>query len=395
MFRPWKKSRVLTALGAVATILLFACHVRGRSPHLFFAWLAQSFLHGRLDIAPDVGGTVGFLDMTLRHGAYYLPLGPFPALPLLPLVALFGAQPALTSALHVALAFVVAVLAYRLARRYGLDALTSAWLTAAFCVGSVAIGVLFLDGPWYYAQTLSLAVIFAALLEYKGRDRPAVIGMWMALAVMTRLPAGVGLLFFAAMTIVSRKSWRDKARRLLALAAPLAAAAAILCLYNAVRFGSPFDNGYVDSIMNPDSRAARDRAVYGIFNPAYFRRDAWYYFFQGFSRRGGRFVVDVEGLSFFIVAPSFLFVAAARRITSEWAAGIATFAAALAVFLTYYGTGGLQFGPRYLNDAMPFLFVALLLAVKERGLSIRYRSLIAASAALNIVLFYDFARMYW
>ncbi|HSD12218.1 MAG TPA: hypothetical protein VLC10_01555, partial [Patescibacteria group bacterium] len=138
-------------IAAAAVLELIVLHVRMRSPHLFFVWLAQSFLHGRLDIAADSAASVGYLDLTMRQGMFFLPLGPFPAVVLAPLVALYGTTLSLTSALHVALAFVAAWLAYRLARAYGLDRPSATWLALAFCLGSTAFGVLFLEGPWYFA----------------------------------------------------------------------------------------------------------------------------------------------------------------------------------------------------------------------------------------------------
>ncbi|HSD12563.1 MAG TPA: hypothetical protein VLC10_03315, partial [Patescibacteria group bacterium] len=185
-------------------------------------------------------------------------------------------------------------------------------------------------------------------------------------------------------------------RRLAALTAPLAVAAFLLGWYDVARYGSLFDTGYADSLMNEVSRAALDRAAYGLFSAHYIARNVWYYFIQGFSFAKGSALVDKEGWSFLLAAPAFLPaflpLLVPKRHSVEWAAGTLTFTATIAFFLTYYATGGLQFGPRYLNDALPFLYVSLLLLVQARGLARWHRWVIAGSAACNLLLFADFAR---
>ncbi|MGI8610342.1 MAG: hypothetical protein ACR2MY_14155 [Candidatus Dormibacteria bacterium] len=64
--------------------LLMALRLHGVSAAAY-SNMAVAFLHGRLDVAPDVH------DVAVFGGRGYYPLGPAPAALVLPLVAAFGA----------------------------------------------------------------------------------------------------------------------------------------------------------------------------------------------------------------------------------------------------------------------------------------------------------------
>ncbi len=70
-----------------------------------FVFLAKSFLEGKLYLTEIPYGNLG--DLSLYNNHYYWPLGPFPAIILLPFVAIFG-----TNFLQIFLQFPLNILNY-------------------------------------------------------------------------------------------------------------------------------------------------------------------------------------------------------------------------------------------------------------------------------------------
>lgn len=352
-----------------------------------FVWLAGSFLAGRLDLPRGPVDAYSLMDVTVRGGAYYWPLGPLPAVVLAPLVALFGEAARLPAVLQLWLATAMAALSYALARRTGASAVDAAWMAVAFCAGSVAFGTLAMHGPWQVGHALVLALSLVALIEHRGKDRPEAIGALIGLALASRLTAVVMLAYFGFETLFRTESLKRRFARLLRMAAPVTLVLVLLGAYNAARFGSPFDNGYVDSHLTVG--ALDERRERGLFSPENVSRNAWYYFLALPSVKDGRPTVDHEGMSFFAVSPIFLLAflppSGDRR---RWLAGMLAFVAALVIFLPYYTTGFRQFGPRYLNDVLPALYLLLLGRFAVRAPGRGTKIVIAVSAVVNVLLFW-------
>jgi hypothetical protein len=380
----------LLAVAASGAWTVLHCNTRYPTMDLQYVWQAWSFLHGRLDLAKATVDAYSLMDVTVRGGKYYWPLGPLPSVLLMPFVLAFGQTARAQATLQVLLAAAVAALAYGVARRGGASRHDAAWLACAFCLGSVAIGVLAVDGPWQVAHAIVLVALLAAIHEWQGKKRPLVMGALVAAAIATRLTAGAGALFFVIALVRERGTGREGLRALATFLLPLALVALLLGAFNAARFGSPFDNGYADSTLTVGDAVWSRRAEHGLFSFANVPRNAWYYFvaLPAFGRAGVG--VDPQGLSFFLLSPAFLYAATRPKKDATWAAVGVVCAAALAAFMPYYTTGYVQFGPRYLNDVLPFLYLLLVDAVREERLRAPMKSLIAASAALNILLFAAF-----
>jgi hypothetical protein len=125
------------------------------------------------------------------------------------------------------------------------------------------------------------------------------------------------------------------------------------------------------------------RASGGLFSLANVPHNAFSYFLKVPSRiedwRTGE-----GGFSFFILSPLFLLALIPRRESRrEWLAVMATVMAQLALFMTYYCAGAAQFGPRFMTEVLPFLFVALLLAIKPTAWMPRLKPLIFISVLVN------------
>lgn len=379
------KRKYVAWLCIPAFFVLLVFHPVFPSPDRFFDWQAKSFLAGRLDIARSDAAKSNFVDMTLHDGRLYLPLGPLPSLLITPFIAL-GTDLPVDAWLHVVLGIAAAVLSYRVARRFGLDREPATWMAAAFTFTSSAVGVIFLDGPWYFAHVIVLILGLLAVLEHKGKDRPLVIGSLLALVMATRLTAAAGIVFFVVLTAYAKIPPRSKLRRIALMAVPMLIVGLGLGWFNAARFGSPFENGYGAQIGVYGTRAAKEKAIYGMFDFHYVANNVRYYFFQGPVFRDGRIVASIGGLGLLFVAPIFLLVLSGDPKDREWLAGMAVTAIVLSIFLCYYGTGASQFGPRFINDALPFLYVALLRTVRKADLGWWKRWLIFGGACANLAL---------
>jgi len=378
---------LILALAAAAAFSWLALNNSTRiSNARAYAWQARSFLEGRLDIPSERVRELDGVDFVTKGNRVYWPLGPLPSLLLVPLVAVAG-DAAAQAVFQVAMAACILFLAFRLAGRAGFGALDSGWLSFGLLFSSVLFGAAMLNGPWYLANTISVALALAALNEYLGRRRAWLIGLAVALAFATRLTAGfLAAVFFGwTMLFAAGAGRRAKLTALAKFAAPIAVVLLGLGLFNYARFGSVWDTGYHDSFLGPSpALERRDRA--GLFSPSYIADNVYNYFLRLPEMRDGRPVANPIGLSFFLVSPIFLWLFAAGRRTPHLAAVSITAAAGLAIFLSYYATGFWQFGPRYLCDMLPFLFLLLLATFKKRGLGRLPKAVIAGSAAFNIYL---------
>ncbi len=378
------------ALGAVAflvaSVILFF-NLSFTTSDSQFLWLADAFLHGSLALPRGPVDAYSLMDVTVRGGQYFWPLGPLPAILLMPFAALFGQAQWSIAVLQLALAAAIVSAAFALARRHGLSARDAAWSVLALCGGSVAVGALALHGPWQLGHAVVLAAVLAALLEQRGKDRPEMVGALAGLALASRLTAVVALAYFGVETLLRPVTMKERLTRLARMAAPIVVVLALLGAYNVARFGSPFDNGYADSHL--DVPALAERRSHGLFSLRNVGRNAWYYFLAPPSSGEGWRVVDPEGISFFVVSPAFLFAflppKSGRR---KWLAGMAAFVAAMCVFLPYYTTGFRQFGPRYLNDVLPFLYLLLLDRFARAGVGDGMKAVIAVSCVTNAAFFF-------
>lgn len=352
-----------------------------------YAWLADSFLHGRMDIDPVFleSGTTA-IDTVVRDGKYYWPLGPLPAVLLMPLAALFGPEGQLQAAAQVSAVILAWIAAYALVRKSGFGGADAAWLTVAFAFGSMFIGVAMYPLPWYLANVIAVLASLAALIESRGRNRPELIGILIAAAFATRLTAGaVGAAYFFVRELLAAGPFRARLVRIARFASPVALALIALGWYDAARFGSPFDNGYRDSLLNPGGLAV-DRERHGIFSLTYVGRNVRQYFLAPPRIIDGFPVPDKHGYSAVLMAPAFLWIFAAKRRMPDLVPVAAATALALAIFMPFYSGGASQFGPRYLNDVLPYWFILLLAVFRERGLGRAPKAVIALSAAANLAL---------
>jgi hypothetical protein len=352
------------------------------TPFNHFALLAESWLHGRLDLLEPPPHRN---DFAFYAGKHYVVFPPFPALLILPLVALEGSARAVRDgAFFLALAGVgpaVLFLALEKLRRLGLSLRTereNLALALLFAFGTVYFFTAVQGTVWFAAHVVGVALAAFYLLYALGADRPFVAGVVLGLAFATRpsiayaaplfvleairaaAPAGAPSPLQQPMRYLRSLDSRALALRVAGFALPLAAIAAVLLIQNAVRFGDPFEFGYRYLTI-----AWRERIEkWGLFSYHYFPRNLAVLIASLPWRPldgAAPFLINYHGLALWFTTPLYLTLLWPKRRPSVHAAlWIAAIAAALPS-LFYQNTGWVQFGQRFSNDYSIFLFALLAL----------------------------------
>jgi hypothetical protein len=368
----------------VAGVLAFAVyHVSfpGPTPFDHYVRLAQSFLQGRVDFIDPPR----YLEVTTYRGRSYMMPPPFPAIVMLPYVALAG--PAANQSL---VSHTVGALAAALLLLLGARLLPARreylWLGALAAFGTILWYLSAVGSSWFLSHAVVSVALTLGILETLGRGRPALIGAALAAAYWTRLPTILTLAFFLPATA---RRWapggtlrwrRIDLAYLIWMAAPVAVAIALNGAYNWVRFGTIAD---VAAAVRP-----------GIFEEAWFTRGLfhWSYIPRHLHILFAKLpvvldhppylLVPLTGLAIWITTPAFVFALRAppgRETVAAWA-GITAVAA---MDFTFGNPGVLQFGYRFATDFYPLLFLLTVRGMRGRVPFVA-KALIAAGMAVNL-----------
>ncbi len=229
------------------------------APH--FVYLAESLLHGRLDLlhVPDPP-----YDLTLFAGRWYVSFPLLPALLMLPLVAARGL--ALSDvAFSVVLGAANVALFYALLSRAGNDDSNSkTWLCVLMGLGTPLWYCAALGSVWYTAHVAAITCLCLYALEATGRNRPLVAGFWLGLGFLARPPVLFAFPLCLTLILGHTRDLRQRIRLLLTFALGMAPALLGQAAYNWARFGSPLEFGY--RWMNSPGSLLERQATWGQFS---------------------------------------------------------------------------------------------------------------------------------
>jgi hypothetical protein len=143
--------------------------------------LAESFLSGRLHLLVELPEHLH--DTAFYAGRYYWPLGPFPAVLLMPFVLAcrWTGIEFYQAYASVPLSLWTSWLIFRLASRCGRSKVEGAWLALAFCGASSYPSVAAISMSWPFAQVVAIHLLFLALHEWLGRRWWLLIGLLLGL----------------------------------------------------------------------------------------------------------------------------------------------------------------------------------------------------------------------
>lgn len=364
----------LAGLGALILVLIAA---HGRSTNYNnYLWLAESFLHGQVNLWHWPGPNT--VDAVTFNGKNFIIEGPFPALLMMPLVAIFG-ENANQTLLAAALCAVAVTVGWELVARIVPDRKTTFWLMLFFFAGTDLWWCSELGDVWFIAHTAAVCCTMLALLELTGPRRPWLIAIYAALAVESRFTMVMALPFYAwvlykdihplelampenAKIVAMTKSLRTY---LLALAPFFVVAVA----YNVARWGTLQDQGYTlfyhqDSWGHPTGSP---------FSLGYFPYQVYSYFMQAPLLAEWRqssiwpiFNIDPHGIALTFTSPALILAFLAkiprRMVVALWV----TVALVAGPNFIYYLNGWYQFGMRHALDFEPFMLLLMAYAVRDR-----------------------------
>ncbi len=352
----------------------------------YFNYLADAFLHGQfhLRLLPEVTHDLVYFD-----GHYYLYWPPFPAVALMPFVAIFGVGFSDIFFTLVIASVNVALVAQllRLASVRGvirLNKLQRGLLVLFFAFGTVHITQAPFGRVWALGQLVGfacLALAYLAALRFTGWPAFLLTGLAVAAAAATRnnlVFAGLWPAYY-----LLRKhwtySWGVRLRLTLIGILPLAAVVAALFAYNSLRFGSIFDVGLAYHQMS--STFKDDFQRYGAFNLHYLPIN---FFYQYIAYPLPPDKNTAMGGSLFLLSPVFFGVFASFKTKYLHWSSLVLLVSILLVnipILLLMGTGWIQFGPRYTLDfTIPLL---LLTALGIRHWSTRILTLLIAISVVQ------------
>jgi hypothetical protein len=348
-----------------------------------FFYLADAFLHGRTWLPAPLGPN----DVIPIDGRSYVPFAPFPAIALMPVVALIGPVTAdqLESGINALLAGACVGMCWWLLRRVGVKRQSDTlWLTALFGFSTQILWVTTRGGVWHTGQLIATILTFACLIEFFGGRRAWLIGLCAGAAFLTRAPLAFAIPVYAVWlawprdrpfsstvtgetgAYIARARGAIPWRSWIELGVAVAPSIAFFFAYNQIRFGSPLESGYGLATL-PDW-LERQRDV-GLFSIRHIPMNIDYFLLHlprpmptwPFLRPDGL------GMSVLLTSPGLMFAFRADwRRPHPWFLAAATILVLIPTLL-YYGGGWLQYGYRYFLDSVPFVMGLCGLAAVARG----------------------------
>lgn len=330
-----------------------------------FINLASSFLQGKLYFPSDT------FDSAINNGHYYWPLGPFPAVLLMPFVYIFGnlmKQGYLLFFLNILNAFLL----FRIAKKLTDNFTNSVAISFAVLFSTAYLGVALIPWSWYYAQVVGFSLILLALEAYFFHRSWLIIGIFIALAYTTRVSLIFTAVFFILNLLYSDLSKRIKFKKLTILLIPIITSIIVLGFYNHARFGNPMETGY--SIQQWNGGPIVANRTLGLWSLIHIPRNLYSMFLKmpepifipGTETMQFPYLkVDGSGISILFTSPIFIWI-----LFSNWkqlkvkSAAIASLVIIFALSGSF-SNGSWQSGYRFAIDYYPMLFVILIHSFKK------------------------------
>ena len=350
-----------------------------------FIELASSFLQGKLYFSSAT------FDTALHNGHYYWPLGPFPAILLMPFVYLFGNAMRQGYLLFILSLFNLFLL-FRIAKYFFNNFTNSLIISFAILFSTVYLGIALTPSSWSLGQILGFTLILLTLEAYFFKRSWLLIGIYLALAFATRVSLISTSVFFILILLSSKLSREIKFKNFILLISPIILSIVIIGWYNYARFGNVFETGYsLQPLVWGWSK--EDFQLWSIKNfPTHLYTlflkmpDAIYVPESKTNIMRFPYIrVDGSGLSIFFTSTIFVWI-----LFSRWKIPIVKFAAITCLVAIFaisgsFTTGGWHYGYRYAIDFYPMLFIILLHSFKK---NVSYKFLVVALVGFLINLYF-------
>jgi hypothetical protein len=412
-------------LYVVCTAVFAAVAGMGRlsdhSPYNHYALLADAWLHGRQDLAGGAPFYTGNNDFAVFDGKTYVSFPPFPAVLMIPLVAIAGHVENFRDGQFVILlaglapAFLFLVLEkLRRTGRSKRSEMDSVFLAGAMAFGTVYFFTAVEGTVWFAALVVNTALMGLYALFALDAEQPVLAGAMLGLIFATRVTPILAAPLFAleAIRVSSRDglpadgtfverlraTWARLDRRALLsryvrFALPILVVLAACSWTNYTRFHSWSPSDFGHEYLSVAWRGRMEK--WGIVSYHYLAKNlgclltllpwlppantrvAW----SGLAG-AAPFQVNEHGLALWFTTPIFVWLLWPR--SRGWLHNVLLLSIvgpALADLL-YQNTGWRQFGYRFSNDYVVLLF--MLLAIGGRSFGLLFRSAAMWGVAINL-----------
>lgn len=335
--------------------------------------LADAFVHGHTWI----NWPGAYIDALGYNGKHYVIEGPLPAILLIPWVALAGTA-ANQTVIAVVLCGIAIGAAWELGERLGVSFASNVWLCTFLLAGTDLLWCSMLGDVWFIAHVSAVCFTLLALVELFGKRRPWLIALWAVFAAESRFTLVLALPVYAAWLA------RDRDRKIgswAGFSGVLLIAGGLWVLYNKARWGTLADIGY--TTWYHEDQAGMPTG--SPFRLQYLGYQLWSFFEQApaFTATFPWISPSYSGVALTWTSPALIYAFFARRpvfnVTALWLAAIVC---AVPNFV-YYVNGFAQYGMRHALDFIPFLFVLMLIAARDR-LPVWEKVLIVYSCAASL-----------
>lgn len=363
----------------------------GPTPDNHFVHLAQSLLNGQLGVLGNIPpGTNDWAcyDSETRDICppaafrrpsdtqhWYISFPPFPAIVILPAVALFGPNisDALFWAIFAGLGPALLFMLLRRLRESGHSNRTlrdDLLLTVLFAFGTVYFFSAVQGTVWFAAHIVGTSLIILYLYLAWDARSPLLAGLMLGLAFMTRPTTAALAIFFALEAVrVSNGNTRTRIKevfaRYLMFAAPILVIGALAMWMNEARWENPFEFGHRYLMIRWRERIE----TWGLFNYHYLSKNLAVFLasLPWFTAHEPHVIISRHGLALWVTTPALLLILWPKRVNSTMVALYLSAGAVALWNLLYQNSGWIQFGYRFALDYMPLLFVLLALGNRRFG----------------------------
>lgn len=350
----------------------------------YFSFLAETFLRGSLAF---ISSPPFLHDLISFGGKIYMYWGPAPVFLILPFVFLFGKG--ISDALYTSIiaSFSPLILYLVLSQIQKLELikisnLQKIILCIFFAFGTVHFYLSIIGTVWFTSQVISILYLLIGLFcitkfSASGSLKTlALSALFFSLAVNSRTTLIFYLplfLFFYIIAYLNNKPSRNILIYFLIFFIIGTIIFSLNAYYNYLRFGSFFENGY--KFQNYAAHFAADKEKYGFVNNAYIPKNFYYMFMRlpSFSNKPPFLSFNTEGNSVLFTSPLFLtlILLVRKKYWQDKKSKLFNLSALVGIFLivllllNFWGTGWVQFGYRYLLDAIPLLILLLAEVISE------------------------------
>jgi len=225
--------------------------------------------------------------------------------------------------------------------------------------GSIVWFLSSVGSVWYLGQITSAFFITWALVEINGKSRPWLLGILLGSAFLSRSHMALTFPFIIFMNWSKFKHIKN----LISLILVFSLFAGFGFLYNFLRFGNPFSNGY-NLIPDVDTSPWFSQ---GLWNPVYIPKNLKI-LFLAIPKIRPEFpylIPSLAGMSILLTTPAFLysFFSKIKNTVSKflWISILIS----LFMVSSHGGTGFSQFGYRFAVDFYPFLTYLTILGISR------------------------------